>query len=91
MRSPFSPAIALMNRLTFPRKFPIIAALFACFQRQKVSHKLMLISIFFIIPDSVLLCLFLSSINENIHFAQWEKYGNEYQRPLEELLDQLKE
>ena len=89
MRSPFSPAIALMNRLSFQRKCPVIDSLFAWFQRQKVSHKLMLISVFFLIPDSVLLCLFLSSINENIHFAQWEKYGNEYQRPLEELLDQL--
>jgi signal transduction histidine kinase/CheY-like chemotaxis protein/HPt (histidine-containing phosphotransfer) domain-containing protein len=49
----------------------------------------MLISFFFMIPDSVLLCLFLFSINDNIRFAQWEKYGNEYQRPLEELLDQL--
>ncbi|HTH50153.1 MAG TPA: PAS domain S-box protein, partial [Candidatus Limnocylindria bacterium] len=41
------------------------------------------------IPDTVLLCLFLISINENIHFARWERYGNQYQRPLEELLHYL--
>lgn len=60
-------------------------------QRLKVSHKLMLISIFFMIPDSVLLCLFLVSINANINFARWEKYGNEYQRPLEALLRRFPE
>ncbi len=56
------------------------------FHRLKVSQKLMLISILFMIPDTVLLCLFLFSINANIRFARWEKYGNEYQTPLEELL-----
>ena len=59
------------------------------FHRLKVSQKLMLISVLFMIPDSVLLCLFLISINANIEFAQWEQYGNEYQRPLEELLEHL--
>ena len=38
-------------------------------------------------PDSLMLYLFISSINENIRFAQMEKKGNEYQRPLEELLE----
>jgi PAS domain S-box-containing protein len=56
------------------------------FHRLKVSQKLMLISVLFMIPDTVLLCLFLFSINANIKFARWEKYGNEYQTPLEELL-----
>jgi len=50
---------------------------------------LMLISVFFMIPDTVLLCLFLISINANIRFAKWEEYGNAYQRPLEELLNDL--
>lgn len=59
------------------------------FQRAKVSHKLMLISLFFMIPDSVLLVLLLRSINDNIHFARWEQYGNQYQRPLQELLEQF--
>jgi PAS domain S-box-containing protein len=56
------------------------------FHRLKVSQKLMLISVFFMIPDTVLLCLFLLSINDNIRFAQSEQRGNEYQRPLEDLL-----
>src|SRR5260221_6480327 len=57
------------------------------FHRLRLSRKLMLISIIFMIPDSVLLTLFLLSINENIRFARWEQYGNEFQRPLEELLE----
>src|SRR5262245_621640 len=59
------------------------------FRRLKVSQKLTLISVFFMIPDGVLLCLFLLSINSNIRFAQWEQYGNAYQRPLEGLLEEL--
>jgi PAS domain S-box-containing protein len=61
------------------------------FQRLKVSQKLMLISVLFMIPDTVLLCLFLFSINANIKFARWEKYGNEYQTSLEELLQLIPE
>src|SRR5580692_10226637 len=56
------------------------------FTRLKVSQKLMLISVFFMIPDSIMLYLFITSINENIHFAKLEQVGNEYQRPLEHLL-----
>src|SRR5881394_2141787 len=59
------------------------------FHRLKISQKLMLISFLFMIPDSVLLCLFLITINANIQFAQWEQYGNAYQRPLETLLEDL--
>ena len=47
----------------------------------------MLISSLFMIPDALLLCLFLFSINFNIRFAQWEQHGIEYQRPLEDLLE----
>lgn len=56
------------------------------FSNLKVSQKLLLISIFFVMPDSLMLYLFITGINENITFAQMEKKGNEYQRPLEELL-----
>ncbi|MEO8429441.1 MAG: PAS domain-containing protein [Verrucomicrobiota bacterium] len=59
------------------------------FNRLKVSQKLMLISIFFVMPDSLMLYLFITGINETIHFAQLEKKGNDYQRPLEELLELL--
>lgn len=61
------------------------------FHRLRVSQKLMLISVVFMIPDSVLLTLFLFSINGYIHFAQLERNGNEYQRPLEKLLEYLPE
>jgi signal transduction histidine kinase len=61
----------------------------AWFHRLRVSQKLMLISLVFIVPDSVLLTLFLTSINGHIRFANLERYGNEYQRPLEQLLEYL--
>ena len=57
------------------------------FQNLKVAQKLMLISIFFVMPDSVMLYLFITGINANIDFARMEQKGNEYQRPLEELLE----
>lgn len=57
------------------------------FNRLKVSQKLMLICIFFVMPDSLMLYFFITGINANIRFAQLEKEGNEYQRPLEELLE----
>src|SRR5258708_4952216 len=57
------------------------------FQNLKVAQKLMLISIFFVMPDSVMLYLFITGINANIEFARMEKKGNEYQRPLEALLE----
>ena len=57
------------------------------FNSLKVSHKLMLISIFFLMPDSVMLYLFVSGVNDNIRFAALEMSGNEYQRPLERLLE----
>ena len=61
--------------------------MFKWFHNLKVAQKLMLISFVFVIPDSVMLYLFITSINENIHFARLEQVGNEYQRPLEHLLD----
>jgi PAS domain S-box-containing protein len=66
-----------------------VTDVFRRFHRLRVSQKLMLVSCVFMIPDSVLLMLFLFSINGYIHFAQWERYGSEYQRPLERLLDYL--
>src|ERR1700689_4640162 len=61
------------------------------FHNLKVSQKLMLISIFFVMPDSVMLYLFITGINANIEVAQMEIKGNIYQRPLEELLELLPE
>jgi PAS domain S-box-containing protein len=59
------------------------------FHSLKVSQKLMLVSVFFMLPDSIMLYLFITGINENIHFGQLEQTGNQYQRPLERLLDLL--
>src|SRR5438477_6782635 len=61
------------------------------FQNLKVSQKLMLISVFFVMPDSLMLYLFITGINENIRFAQMEKKGNEYQRALEALVELVPE
>ena len=61
------------------------------FNQLKVSQKLMLISIFFVMPDSLMLYLFISGINQDIRFTRWEQKGNAYQRPLENLLERLPE
>lgn len=61
----------------------------AWFHNLKVSQKLMLISIFFLMPDSLMLYMFITGINSNIEFAQLEMKGNQYQRPLEILLEQI--
>src|SRR5262245_19451855 len=45
-------------------------AILQFFQGLKGSHKLMLISVSFMIPVVVLLCLLLASVNANIRFAQ---------------------
>src|SRR5258708_38599595 len=57
------------------------------FQNLRIAQKLMLISIFFVLPDSVMLYLFITAINDNIDVARLEQKGNVYQRPLEELLE----
>ena len=59
------------------------------FRHLKVAQKLMLISVFFLMPDSLMLYLFITGINTNIEFAKQEMKGNEYQRPLEDLLQIL--
>jgi len=43
------------------------------FARLKVSQKLMLICVFFVMPDSLMLYFFITGIDANIHFAQLEK------------------
>jgi PAS domain S-box-containing protein len=58
-------------------------------RRLRISNKLMLVSVSFLIPDFVLMCLFLVAINGYIGFARQEFNGNEYLRPLQELLGDL--
>src|SRR6185503_1275623 len=61
------------------------------FHNLKVSQKLALISIFFLMPDSLMLYFLITGINANIEFARQEERGNRYQRPLEELLEYFPE
>ena len=42
------------------------------FHNLKVSQKLMLISVFFVMPDALMLYLFITGINVNIEFARKE-------------------
>jgi len=58
-------------------------------RRLHVSHKLALVCTSFLIPDFVLMCLFLVTINGYINFARQERNGIEYLRPLHQLLDEL--
>ena len=58
-------------------------------QRITISHKLTIISLAFSLPIAVLLYFFVSTINANIQFGSLESMGNEYQRPLEKVLDHL--
>ena len=55
----------------------------------RISHKLLLISASFLMPIAVLLYFMIDGINYDIRFATLELYGNEYQRPLEELLQSV--
>src|SRR5262245_16968396 len=55
----------------------------------KVWQKLTIMSLSFGIPIAMLLLLVVRCIDSNVRFAQWEQYGNAYQRPLEKLLQHL--
>ena len=58
-------------------------------KRINVSHKLTVISLAYSLPIAVLLYFYVSTINANIQFGLLEEMGNQYQRPLEKLLDHL--
>ena len=58
-------------------------------KRITISHKLTIISLAFSFPIAVLLYFYVSTINANILFGSLEEMGNQYQRPLEQLLDHL--
>ena len=58
-------------------------------QRITVSHKLAIISLAFSLPIAVLLYFYVNTINANIEFASQEVKGNQYQRPLEQLLEHV--
>ena len=55
----------------------------------KLSQKLWLICCGLLLPIGILLYLLISDINKDIRFAEMERYGIEYQRPLQQLLRHL--
>ena len=55
----------------------------------RISLRLLCISAAFSLPIGVLLFLMVRGLNEDIRFARWETYGDEYQRPLMALLHEL--
>lgn len=59
--------------------------------KKKISlfHKLILSNILYSIPVIALVALMISAKNVNIDFAKFEVLGNNYQRPLENLLQFL--
>jgi methyl-accepting chemotaxis protein len=61
------------------------------FASVRIAHKLMVISLSFAMPIAVLLYFVVTGINNDISFAQYELYGDRYQRPLELLLEHIPE
>jgi methyl-accepting chemotaxis protein len=59
------------------------------FKNMKVWQRLTLISLSFSLPIAVLLYFVTTGINSSINFAVLENYGNQYQRPLEQVLNLL--
>ncbi len=60
--------------------------------RVKLVHKIVLIICIFVIPIASLTVYFVvTGINHDIHFAEKEKIGTQYQRPLEELFQAIPE
>ncbi|RLT15538.1 MAG: hypothetical protein DWI25_02250 [Planctomycetota bacterium] len=58
----------------------------AFIDRMSISRRLMLISIAYTLPITVLLYFVVSGINADITFSELEKAGNAYQRPLEHFV-----
>ena len=56
------------------------------FRNTRIAHKLLLISLSFALPIAVLLYFTIAGINKDINSASLELYGNDFQRPLEDLL-----
>lgn len=55
--------------------------------RLRYPQKFILISLLFVLPLALVILLLIPSLNERIDFAQQEKSGNEYLRPLRRLLE----
>ncbi len=61
------------------------------FGKMKISTKIVLSSIFFLVPMGIMLVISLSGIKYDIRFSTLEVYGNRYQRPLESLLQRVQD
>ncbi|MGE4298691.1 MAG: methyl-accepting chemotaxis protein [Desulfovibrionaceae bacterium] len=59
------------------------------FSQLRISTKLVISSLTFALPIAVLLFFVIQGISYDIRFSTLEAYGNEYQRPLERLLEYL--
>ncbi len=60
--------------------------MFKVIRKTSVARKLLMISLTYSLPIAVMMYLIIIGINKDIHFAQSELNGIEYQRPLEQLL-----
>src|SRR5690349_18195925 len=58
-------------------------------RKARISRKLLMISLTYSLPIAVMVCLIISGINKDITFARMEHFGDEYQRPLEQLLQSV--
>ncbi|MGH7143210.1 MAG: methyl-accepting chemotaxis protein [Planctomycetota bacterium] len=61
--------------------------MFDWFTRSTVRTKLQILNLAFLLPIALLFAFLVRETNRSIDFAQTEKSGDEYLRPLEELLD----
>lgn len=72
-----------------PGRFISLVASFV--SRVNLSQKFFLISLFVLLPTGLLLYLLLSQMNATLHFAERERTGVAYIRPLRVLLEQIQE
>ncbi|HEV8266745.1 MAG TPA: hypothetical protein VGR00_00870, partial [Thermoanaerobaculia bacterium] len=54
-----------------------------------ISQKLLTIGLVFLVPMAFLVFLLFKELHEKIQFTAYEKLGDEYQRPLERLLEHI--
>src|SRR5437868_4637715 len=63
--------------------------MFALFQRMRIWQKLIMISVAFLLPITIMIWLIISGFNSQIRFAEFEKDGCVYLKPLMELIDAI--
>lgn len=59
------------------------------FSSLRISNKLVISSMVFALPIAVLLYFLIAGLNYDIRFSTLEIYGNRYQRPLEQIMENL--